>query len=168
MRSTSSLPTLERLRRIPGLESSPTAELIALDSLAGECRLFAGRVVVRRGCVPRHVLLIASGAVEVTSDDLPEPEIVGGGGLVGLRPVLQGADHSEQVVVVTDANVLVIKREVLDRFLALPSIERLVDRCVAHLPMPQPGQVGQVGQPTSPRAVGSELGASAGGDDGMP
>lgn len=136
MHTTSSVPVLERLRRIPGLETSPTSELIALASITEECRLFAGRVIVRRGCVPRHVLLVASGTVHVTSDDLPSSEVVGGGGLVGLRPVLLGADHGEDAVVATDVEVLVIRTDVLDRFLALPSIERLVDRAVAHLPMP--------------------------------
>lgn len=160
MRSTSPLPALERLRRIPGLESSPTAELIAIDSVSDECRLFAGRVVVRRGCVPRHILLIASGSVEVTCDDLPEPKIVGAGGLVGLRPVLQGAGHTEQVVVVTDVDVLVVNADDVGRFIALPSIGRLVDRSVAHLPMPQ------IGRPRSGRGTVAERRGGDGEDGG--
>ncbi len=140
MRATTGLPALERLRRIPGLERTPTAELIALASLTDECRLFAGRVIVRRGCVPRHVLLVISGALRVTSDDHPAPEVVSAGGIVGLRPILQGPTHTEEVVVERDVEVLVVATEDLERFLALPSIERLVDRSVAHLPMPQRGE----------------------------
>ncbi len=134
------LPVLERLRRIPGLERSSTTELITLASLTAECRLFTGRVIVRRGCVPRQVLLVVSGLLRVTSDDHLEPELVGPGGLVGLRPVLQGPHHTEEVVVERDVEVLVVASEDLDRFLVLPSIERLVDRSVAHLPMPQLGE----------------------------
>ncbi len=140
MRATTGLPALERLRRIPGLERTPTAELITLASVSDECRLFAGRVIVRRGCVPRQVLLVISGALRVTSEDHPGPELVGAGGLVGLRSVLQGPTHTEEVVVERDVEVLVVATEDLERFLVLPSVERLVDRSVAHLPMPQRGE----------------------------
>lgn len=128
MRATSSSGDLARLRRIPGLESAPQAELAVLDELADECSFFAGHAIVRRGCVPRQVLLIASGSVRVTSDDDPEPEVVGPGGLVGLRPVLEGVTHTEEVVVTEDVDVLGIKTDEIDRFLALPTIDRLVAR----------------------------------------
>lgn len=125
MRSTSSPGDLARLRRIPGLEAAPDDELAVLDELADECRLFAGHVIVRRGCVPRQVLLIGSGSVRVTSDDDPEPAVVGAGAVVGLRPVLEGVTHTEEVVVTEDVDVLCIHTEELDRFLALPAIDRL-------------------------------------------
>ena len=127
MRSTTPSGDLGRLRQIPGLESAPHDELAVLDELADECSFFAGHVIVRRGCVPRQVLVVVSGAVRVISDDDPEPEIVGAGGVVGLRPVLQGVTHTEEAVVVTDVEVLGVGTEVLDRVLALPSVGRVVD-----------------------------------------
>jgi len=128
MRSTPSREGLERLRRIPGLEAAPDAELAVLHDLADECSFFAGHVIVRRGCVPRQVLLIASGEVQVTSDDAPEPEIVAEGGVVGLRPVLEGVTHTEEAVVVQDVEVLGIRTDVLDMVLELPTVGRVVDR----------------------------------------
>jgi CRP-like cAMP-binding protein len=133
MGSTPATPSLERLRRIPGLESSPTTELITLDSLAGECELTAGQVLGRRGTVPRHVLLIISGAVAVRTEG-GDPQVVGEGHFVGLRPALYGPSHGEDVQVVSDAEVLAIKTSELDRALALPSLERMADRCLAQGP----------------------------------
>ena len=128
MRSTSSPGDLGRLRQIPGLETAPQAELSALHDLADECSFFAGHVIVRRGCVPRQVLLIESGSVQVTSDDEPEPELLVAGGVVGLRPVLQGVTHTEEAVVATDVDVLGIRSEVLDLVLALPTVGRVLGR----------------------------------------
>jgi hypothetical protein len=128
MRSTSSSGDLGRLRQIPGLETASQAELAALYDLADECSFFAGHVIVRRGCVPRQVLLIASGSVQVTSDDDPEPELVGAGGVVGLRPVLQGVSHTEEAVVAEDIDVLGIRTDVLDLVLAMPTVGRVLGR----------------------------------------
>ena len=127
MRSTTPSGDLGRLRRIPGLEAAPEAELAVLDELSDECSFFAGHVIVRRGCVPRQVQVIVTGEVRVVSDDDPEPEVVGAGGVVGLRPVLQGVTHTEEAVVVTDVDVLGIGTEVLDQVLALPSVGRLME-----------------------------------------
>jgi len=128
MRSTTPSGDLGRLQQIPGLETAPPAELAVLDELSDECSFFAGHVIVRRGCVPRQVLVIVSGSVQVISDDDPEPALLGPGGVVGLRPVLQGVTHTEEAVVVTDVDVLGIGAEALDRVLALPSVEGLVER----------------------------------------
>ena len=76
----------------------------------------------------RQVLLIASGSVRVTSDDDPEPELLVAGGVVGLRPVLQGVTHTEEAVVATGADVLGIRTDVLDLVLALPAVGRVLGR----------------------------------------
>lgn len=137
MGPTPVMPSLERLRRIPGLESASTSELVTLDRLAGECQLPAGQVVARRGSPPAHVLLVISGTVSVSSGDQPEPVVVGTGHLVGLRPSLYGPAYGEDVTVVSDAEVLAIKADVLDRALALPVLERLADRCLAQSSTPR-------------------------------
>jgi hypothetical protein len=62
-------------------------------------------------------------------------------------------------VVITDVDVLVINADDVGRFIALPSIGRLVDRSVAHLPMPQIG-------PRSGRGIVAELRGGDGEDGG--
>jgi hypothetical protein len=127
MRTPSAVPDLEALRRIPGLETGATAELIALGSLSGRCNLTAGQVVVRPGVLPAHVLLVVSGTVEVQVDGGP-PEKLQAGAMVGLRALRAGAKHTEEAVVIDDAEVLAVRVDVVDRLLTLPSVDRLLRR----------------------------------------
>ena len=136
------IPALERLRRVPGFEACPTAELVLLDGLVDELHVPAGRVLRRPGVLTREVFVVVSGELRATvvgaERTTPRPAELHGGAIVGVGPATTlRADHT-LVVAVTEADLLVVGPLDIDRFLALPTLERLLSGGRAVLSTPSP------------------------------
>ncbi len=112
------------LARCDVLTAAPRADLESLAKLLIPCAAPAGTVLLRRGDVAGHFLLMTSGSARVASGEeaAQKVTVVAEGSILGEMALLRGTPRSATVTAMTETRCLKGARAAFTRLLAIPGV----------------------------------------------
>ena len=106
------------LRAVPSLATLEDRTLLAIVGDSANLCWNAGAQVFARGSPADGLYIVVSGAVRVLDEGGRELAVLRAGDFFGELSLLQGTEHSHDVVAAEDAELLVVAKECFDELLA--------------------------------------------------